>query len=153
MLVFNRNDIIRNNGHLIELTIHFFRLPSYDNIDENSFPHIFLYVIVPTKESNKFIIISRYQLSKEEIQSRRSNGNIQIFGINESTVYLENGEYLAVGFGFKSGQPYCAKGSDSYYIDLNTANTDLCTYKPVSFIKQAIYAATFSFKLTSARCL
>ncbi|CAF4675706.1 unnamed protein product [Rotaria sp. Silwood1] len=147
MLIFTRNDVIRNSGNITELSIHFSQLPLY-NIDNNDTPEIFLYIILTTEKPDEFIIINRYQLSNKEIESRRSTGNIQTFMINEPVLYLETGNYLGVGFGSKAGRPFRVKGSDSYYIDLKTANATFGTYKPVFFIKQAIYGVTFSFKMS-----
>ncbi|CAF4697240.1 unnamed protein product [Rotaria sp. Silwood1] len=89
MLIFTRNDVIRNSGNITELSIHFSQLPLY-NIDNNDTPEIFLYIILTTEKPDEFIIINRYQLSNKEIESRRSTGNIQTFMINEPVLYLEN---------------------------------------------------------------
>lgn len=153
MLVFSHNDIIRKGGHVTELSINFSKPPEV--------PTIFLYVISPLIERDQFVIIHRHQMSDEQVQqllnnktkSENSNiidSDIRTITIREPTLYLEAGQFLAVGFGKDSGYPHRVKGSDSYYIDLNTANDALKTGKPQLFVRQAIYCVTFSFTIRPA---
>jgi len=159
MLVFSYNDIIRKSGHVTELSINFSKPPN--ELQPSNVPSIFLYVISPTKEKDQFVIIYRHQLSDEQIQqllnnktkSENSNitdSDIRTITIREPSLYLEAGQFLGVGFGNYSGYPHRVKGSDSYYIDLNTANYALKTGKPQLFIKQAIYCVTVSFTIRPA---
>lgn len=152
MLIFNRNDMIQNSGIVTELTIHFSQLPSFTSLNENNSLKIFLYIIlpIPTENSEEFIIVNKYEVSVKNIIP---NDNIQRFPINKPIVYLESGEYLAVGFGINSGRPFHVHGDDSYYIDLNRANAALYTYQPIVFIKQPTVRVTFSFKISSSSCL
>lgn len=159
MLVFSFNDIIRKSGHVTELSINFSKLPN--ELSSTGVPNIFLYIISPTKEKDQFVIIYRYQMSDEQIQqllnnkiesenSTTNDSDIRTIQIREPTLYVETGQFLGVGFGRYSGHPHRVKGSDSYYIDLSTANKALTTGQPQLFIRQAIYCVTFSFTIRPA---
>lgn len=158
MVVFSCDDIIRRSGHVVELFIQFRELPSSQS---NSQPYIFLYVISTTKEKDQFRVIRRHQLSKEQteqiLHSSVENGSytvgnphIRRVTISEPTLYVETNQFVGIGFGNHSGEPHRVKGSDSYYVDLNTANNALKTGKPQLFIRQAVYTVTCGFSVRPA---
>ena len=159
MLVFSCNDIIRENGHITEISINFCTSP--EESQSIVVPNIFLYVISPTKPKGQYTIPYRYQLSDEEIKQllndntkeetlAANNSHIRKVVFRESRLYLEAGEFLGIGFGQYSGRPYRVKGGDSCYIDLHTADEALKTGKGQLFVRQVIYCATFSFTIRPA---
>lgn len=159
MLVFSWNDIIRENGHITEISINFCTAPK--EAQSKVVSSISLYVISPTKQKDQYTILHRHHLSEEEIKqllnettkeesSVTNNCDIRRVVFRQSRLYLKAGEFLGIGFGPYSGRPYRVKGSDSCYIDLHTADEALKTGNAQLFIRQAIYCATFSFTMRPA---
>ncbi|CAF1577462.1 unnamed protein product [Rotaria sordida] len=59
------------------------------------------------------------------------NGIIQTLKIQEPTLYVQAGQYLAIGFGRSSTRLCRVKGNDSYYITRSSADTVVQSGKPV----------------------
>ncbi|CAF1459957.1 unnamed protein product [Rotaria sp. Silwood1] len=79
--------------------------------------------------------MQKYQIKFEE--NSLSSTNIRHFMIPDSVIYLATGQYLGIGFGETDCPSYLCEGTDSYYIDLNSANNALETGRPIMFIRQS----------------
>ena len=73
--------------------------------------------------------------------------DVQKLTIDDPKLYLQTGQYLAVGFRGSSARPFLVRGGDSYYIDITTADGAEISGEPISFIRQAVYRLTFMFKI------
>ncbi|CAF4040031.1 unnamed protein product, partial [Rotaria sordida] len=69
------------------------------------------------------------------------NGIIQTLKIQEPTLYVQAGQYLAIGFGRSSTRLCRVKGNDSYYITRSSADTVVQSGKPVNSIVAALLAS------------
>lgn len=74
--------------------------------------------------------------------------SIRTLNIREPNLYVQTGQYLAIGFGCGSTRLCLVKGTDSFYITRNLADNALHSGESVEFIRQAIFGLTFSFKIT-----
>lgn len=147
--MFSCKDHIRRNGHVVELSIDFSELPSSLL---NREPCLFLYILASTKQKDRFVVIHRYQLSKKEIEQlldrgTDQDGQIRRVTIRGPTFYVETGQFVGVGFGEYSGEPYLTKGCGFYYGHLDRANNVLGTSQAQKFVKQENYAVTYSFRV------
>ncbi|CAF1285285.1 unnamed protein product [Adineta steineri] len=162
MLTFSCNDAIRHNGHVTSISINFCDLLNMplDNPSSKDRPSILLYIISPTRDENEFVITHQYSLPNEMITELLSSerkspfsdedlSSIRTVQIQESTLYLEVGQFLAIGFDEYFRRPFHVKGSDSYYIAINTVNK-LKTGEAQLFIRQSIYCAAFRFTIKPA---
>ncbi|CAF4094653.1 unnamed protein product, partial [Adineta steineri] len=162
MLTFSCNDAIRHNGHVTSISINFCDLLNMplDNPSSKDRPSILLYIISPTRDENEFVITHQYSLPNEMITELLSSerkspfsdedlSSIRTVQIQESTLYLEVGQFLAIGFDEYFRRPFHVKGSDSYYIAINTVNK-LKTGEAQLFIRQSIYCAAFKFTIKPA---
>ncbi|CAF0904240.1 unnamed protein product [Adineta steineri] len=163
MLTFSCNDTIRQNGHVTSISINFCDLPkmSFGNSPSKDRPSILLYIISPAEDEDTFIIAYQYSLPSEMITKLLSSGrkspssdgvlsDIRTVEIHEPALYLEADQFLAIGFNNKFSKPFHVKGSDSYYIAINTLNK-LKTGEAQLFIRQSIYCVAFKFTIKPAK--
>ncbi|CAF4396515.1 unnamed protein product [Rotaria socialis] len=145
MVFFNANDIIRESGHVTELSINFANLAASESL-----PEIVLYILSSTNDKNKFLII--YRRAKQYLQITKIivENDIRTLIIQEPTLFLQTGQYLAIGFRNTISRPFQVKGSDSYYIDFHAVDAGLDSGRPTLFVRQAIYGLAFCFKITPA---
>ena len=68
MIMFNHDDVIRESGHVIELSINFASLPRRDSSTK-----IFLYVLSIAKDKDQFVIVHRHQIPDDQIRGLIGN--------------------------------------------------------------------------------
>ncbi|CAF4270019.1 unnamed protein product, partial [Rotaria sp. Silwood2] len=141
-VVFNKNDVVRCNGYVIQIIIGF---PQTYNMFESSYS-IALYVISPTMQSDSFQILNHRQINRE---NTKTNTNEFKFDLPDSTMYLESGQYLAVGFREDSSvTPKCFVGSHSYHsFNLDAINKAYSDNKTIVFDKCNRLSVAISFQL------
>ncbi|CAF1601255.1 unnamed protein product [Rotaria sp. Silwood1] len=141
-VVFNQNDAVRYNGYVNQIIIGFSQTHS---VFESSYS-IDLYIISPTMQSGSFQILDRRQINRE---NTKTNTNEFKFDLPDSTIYLESGQYLAVGFKENSSViPKCFVGYHSYYsFNLDVVNKAYSDNKTIVFDKYNRLSVAISFQL------
>lgn len=134
-VVFNKDDAIRHNGYVAYVSIAFFQ-------GSNS-PNISLYVISPTMDIDCFQVIYRYRIPKG---TNSNDFNQEKIVLPDSTVYLETGQFLAIGFDSFSGSPKHVANRKHYALCLNQVDAVYGTNRAVKFDKGNLQVA-FSFHL------
>jgi hypothetical protein len=104
-VVFNEDDVIRQNGYVAHVSIAF--------LQESKPLDINLYVISPMIDTNCFQVIYRYRISEE------NDFDEEKIVLPDSTVYLEAGQFLAIGFGLSSAPPKHISGGKHYTLRLD----------------------------------
>ncbi len=139
-VLFNKNDAVRCNGYVIRIIIAF---SQRSNVTK---PPCDLYIISPTMQSDSFQVIDHRQINQENI---KINLNELEIDLPDSTIYLESGQYLAVGFRKRSTvTPKCFPGSNSYYsFDLNAINKSYLDNKTIIFDKYDKLSVAIRFRL------
>ena len=87
-VVFNEDDVVLQNGYVERV---------YTTLFENlSLPDISLYVMSRMADDRAFHAVHRYKISKTEYSK---NSEKRIFVLSDSKLYIEAGQFLAIGFG------------------------------------------------------
>jgi hypothetical protein len=141
-VVFNKNDAVHCNGYVTRVIIAFSQRPNLLKPSCN----LDLYIISPTMHAGSFQIIDHRQINEENIEI---NSNELKIDLPDSTVYLESGQYLAVGFRKEtSAIPKCFVGPNSYYsFDLDAINKVYSNNETVIFDKYNRLCVAISFQL------
>ncbi len=97
-------------------------------------------------QSGSFQVIDHRQINQENI---KINLNELEIDLPDSTIYLESGQYLAVGFRKRStATPKCFIGPNSYYsFDLDAINKSYLDNRTIIFDKYNELSIAISFRL------
>jgi hypothetical protein len=128
-VLFNTIDAVRHNGYVTHVSIAFSQTPEL--LDNMEMSHkIILFVISQKTPDDSFQIVQRHEILPTDI---KLNEMTQTFTLDDSTVYLEKGQFLGIGFGPKSDIPKYIADGNHYEIDLAEVNEAHRNNKPIKF--------------------
>ena len=144
-VVFNMNDAVRSNGYVTQVCIALTQT-NHDEKQSEMTPDLTLYVISRTMDSESFQIVHQRPIFQENV---RIISNLQRIIVPDSTVYLESGQFLAVGFGKKYANlpSYVNDHGSAYSLDLDTVSKAHTSNTIITFDEISNGCVAISFRL------
>jgi hypothetical protein len=149
-VVCNGSDAVRNNGYVTQVSIACLeRSEQPENLSITQ--KLICYVISEMPDTDVFQVVHQCDIYSVDITSRSTR---QTFNINDSTLYLEQGQYLAIGLAQNLATPCCIPNGFHYSLDFNEVNKAYENNTTVKFIKgKSQIAISFHLIPTSGKFL
>ncbi|CAF4831194.1 unnamed protein product [Rotaria socialis] len=143
LVVFNGDDAIRQSGNVTQVSIAFSD-SRYPSVTIDMLHDLVLYVLSPTSVANSFQLIHMQKIYERDCKYHQSKS---IFHVYDFNIYIEQGQYLAVGFLENSRSPsYLDDQGLSYALDIDVVNKLSSTNASIEF-KRYIRRVAISFQL------
>ncbi|CAF1621290.1 unnamed protein product [Rotaria magnacalcarata] len=143
LVIFNGDDAIRQSGNVTQVSIAFSDSLN-PSVTIDMLHDLVLYVLSPTSVANSFQLIHIQKIYECDCKYHQSKS---IFHLYDFNVYVEQGQYLAVGFPKNSRSPSYLDGQGlSYTLDIDAANKLYSTNASIEF-KRNIRRVAISFQL------
>ncbi|CAF4626798.1 unnamed protein product, partial [Rotaria sp. Silwood2] len=151
LVVFNGDDVIRQNGYIKQVSIVFsnFHNPS---VTTGTSDHVVLYIISPTSDTHCFQVVDVLKTDAHDYQYDNNKLAIHTY---KYAVYVEQGQYLAIGFDKNSRSPSYLSGlSSCYTLDIDAVNRVYMNKTSIRFQwGRERVAISFQIILTSGRII
>ncbi|CAF1378060.1 unnamed protein product [Rotaria sp. Silwood1] len=119
LVVFNGDDVIRQNGYVKQVSIVFSNSHN-PSVTTGTSNHVVLYIISPTSDTDCFQVVD---VLKTDVRDYQYDNNKLTIHMYNSAVYVEQGQYLAIGFDKNSRSPSYLDGlSSCYTLDIDAVN-------------------------------
>ncbi|CAF3381710.1 unnamed protein product [Rotaria sp. Silwood2] len=150
-VVFNGDDVIRQNGYIKQVSIHFSNSHS-PSVATDTSNHVVLYIISPTSETDCFQVVDALETDVQDYQYDKNKLTIHMY---KYAVYVEQGQYLAIGFDKNSRSPSSLGDlSSCYTLDIDAVNRVYMNETSIKFQwSHERVAISFQIILTSGRII
>lgn len=130
LVVFNEDDVVRQSGYIKQVLIVFSKtLDPHET--SNMLREVTLYVVASASDINHFQVLYAQKINESDYKHGQ---NISIFDLHNSTAYLEQGQYLAIGFDKRLCSPsYLTHQSVSYSLDFEVVHKAYLTNSTIKF--------------------